>query len=96
MTSLNGEKIYSDDGKTWKYVSDDSLVSEQLFKRKCGHCKKYPTEEGHDGCLGTLKNVMNACCGHGVESDMYVQKWDGDCIRGAECIKIFENGGLDA
>ena len=38
----------------------------------CGKCKKGPTKEGHDGCLGTLPGVMNACCGHGDINDAYV------------------------
>ena len=43
----------------------------------CVKCKKEPTEQGHDGCIGTLpsKDVMNACCGHGSDSMAYVQRW---------------------
>lgn len=41
---------------------------------KCEHCGKGVTKEGHDGCIGTLPDgVMNACCGHGVNSSAYVQ-----------------------
>lgn len=44
------------------------------YKKKfCQHCKKNRTPEGHDGCMGTLKNVMNACCGHGENRMAYVQ-----------------------
>jgi len=39
----------------------------------CSHCKRYRTIEGHDGCIGTLDNVMNACCGHGEKAMAYVQ-----------------------
>ena len=42
-------------------------------KQFCGHCKKHRTKEGHDGCIGALKNVMNACCGHGENKVAYVQ-----------------------
>lgn len=31
------------------------------------------TIQGHDGCIGTLEGVMNACCGHGQDSCAYVQ-----------------------
>jgi hypothetical protein len=51
----------------------------------CAHCKKLPTKEGHDGCLGTLPgSIMNACCGHGDNSQAYIQYWDRNIIRG-EC-----------
>jgi hypothetical protein len=42
-------------------------------KQVCGHCEKKRTSEGHDGCIGTLENVMNACCGHGESNLAYVQ-----------------------
>ena len=44
----------------------------------CSKCKKEPTNEGHDGCLGTLQGpIMNACCGHGNDSQAYIQYWNG-------------------
>lgn len=42
-------------------------------KQKCGHCGLSRTKKGHDGCIGTLNGVMNACCGHGQNSMAYVQ-----------------------
>jgi len=63
----------------------------------CVKCKKGPTREGHDGCIGTLPatNVMNACCGHGCDSGAYVQFWDEPRISGAEAIRYIEdNRGL--
>lgn len=42
-------------------------------KEKCGHCRLRRTKQGHDGCIGELEGVMNACCGHGEESTAYVQ-----------------------
>jgi hypothetical protein len=42
-------------------------------KEFCTHCKKYRHKEGFDGCIGKLKNVMNACCGHGENNMAYVQ-----------------------
>ena len=38
-------------------------------KRPCIKCNKSPTKEGHDACLGTLKDVKYACCGHGNEDE---------------------------
>ena len=42
-------------------------------KDKCGHCGLCRTSEGHDGCIGTLEGVKNACCGHGEVTKAYVQ-----------------------
>jgi len=42
-------------------------------KEVCGHCNLKRTTEGHDGCIGTLPNVMNACCGHGEIKAAYIQ-----------------------
>lgn len=39
----------------------------------CAKCHRLPTAEGHDGCLGTLPGVWNACCGHGNPREAYVQ-----------------------
>ena len=54
----------------------------------CGKCRKVPTLEGHDGCLGILPggNIMSACCGHGRESMAYIQYYSRVIIRGEEAI----------
>ncbi len=72
--------------KTWRYSDTKQNVSENQ-RRKCGHCENEETKEGHDACLGTLPGIMNACCGHGVEGDAYVQYPSGDCMRGIEAVE---------
>lgn len=59
---------------------------------RCAHCGELPTPEGHDGCVGTLPEsvVMNACCGHGRDSQAYVQYWGGEIVRGAQAIEQIE------
>lgn len=53
----------------------------------CIHCKKGPTKDGHDGCLGTLPGpIMNACCGHGTNSCAYIQYWNRSRISGDTAI----------
>lgn len=53
----------------------------------CAKCNKGPTIEGHDGCLGTLPgNIMNACCGHGNDSQAYIQYFCGKRIAGDEAV----------
>ncbi len=69
------------------YCDTGELVAENWQKRPCGHCDKHNTPEGHDGCLGTLPGVMNACCGHGEEAQAYVQFWGGKDIRGKKALK---------
>jgi len=69
-----------------EYYTSDMIGSGQ--HGICAKCKKEPTKEGHDGCLGTLPGVMNACCGHGQANQAYVQFWDRICIRGRSAIII--------
>ena len=58
----------------------------------CVKCKKGPTPMGHDGCLGTLPGpIMNACCGHGNDSQAYVQFWNTPRISGQEAIDYINN-----
>ena len=65
----------------WVY-SDTKEKVELNKNRKCGHCDLHNTKEGHDGCIGEIKNLMNACCGHGNIDEMYIQFLDGSCISG--------------
>ena len=44
----------------------------------CDKCGEVPTAEGHDACIGTLPNIMNACCGHGGRNEPYVQFYSSD------------------
>lgn len=69
-----------------KYYTPDLAGSGQFGI--CIECKKPPSPEGHDGCLGTLpgKDIMNACCGHGLDKQAYIQFWGGLIIRGDEAV----------
>lgn len=60
----------------------------------CAKCGLPPTPEGHDGCLGTLPGpIMNACCGHGNDSQAYIQYWESEAggerviINGEDAVK---------
>lgn len=59
--------------------------------RPCGHCGLPNTDEGHDGCIGTLPNVINACCGHGEVGSAYLQFEDGSELRGQEALLWVSN-----
>lgn len=79
---------------TWRGYAIEVVDGEWVFsdtkeptvgnKRACGHCKQAPTPDGHDACLGELPGVRNACCGHGVTKEAYLQMFDGSILRGAE------------
>ena len=76
---VDGEWVYSDTGDSTADTHED---------RGCGYCNLSATKEGHDGCLGTLKGVMNACCGHGDNAEAYVQFLDKTSVRGEDAIDI--------
>jgi hypothetical protein len=75
---------------------------EGVGKEVCGHCNLKRTPEGHDGCIGTLENVRNACCGHGEYNMAYVQfdhpDYDKDSnkvrIEGIEALKYIKENSL--
>ncbi len=77
-------------GVRWVYGDTGGLVSDDP-ERDCGFCNLQQTPEGHDGCLGVLPGVMNACCGHGDDSTAYVQSFDGTCVRGEKAKELFGN-----
>lgn len=58
----------------------------------CAKCGLLPTKEGHDGCLGELvdPDIMNVCCGHGDNSQAYVQLWSDreNPVRGEPAIAL--------
>lgn len=72
----------------WYYDGTDELVSENYKTKPCGNCGKEYTKDGHDGCLGNLIGIMNACCGHGNIDESYVQFWDGEVISGEDATFI--------
>jgi hypothetical protein len=88
---MHGHKMrYNYDTECWYYVDTGEILHPHAKPtRPCPKCGLRPTEEGHDGCLGTLPGVRWACCGHGVEgaylvwNDGWAYYWDanGDCIE---------------
>ena len=89
MNYFRGHQIRLHNGR-WEYSDSGELVSKSWKNRPCGHCGKSNTKEGHDGCLSILIGVINACCGHGVESDAYVQFAGGRSVQGKQAHMIQE------
>lgn len=81
MSKFRGHEIEKKNGR-WFFCDTGQPVDETWEERPCGHCELPNTPEGHDGCLGTLLGVMNACCGHGVTGEAFVQFPDGKRIGG--------------
>lgn len=84
ISFLRGHNIYFDES-IWRYIDNNEPTVNNA--RPCGHCKKDDTKEGHDGCLGMLPGVMNACCGHGIDDGAFVQFWNKEIIRGKRAIE---------
>lgn len=81
---LRGHPIYYKYGK-WFYKDTKTKTLGNV--RGCGYCGMNNTKEDHDGCLGTLPNVINACCGHGIDNDAYIQFDMNNIIHGLDAIK---------
>lgn len=83
---FRGHNIERTNGK-WIYSDTKQPVPTTWQDRPCGHCGRHNTPEGHDGCLGTLPDVVNACCGHGETKEAYVQFTDKTILRNKEALK---------
>ncbi|WP_421811733.1 hypothetical protein [Flagellimonas sp.] len=66
-----------------------------IGKDKCDHCGLARTPEGHDGCIGSLDNVANACCGHGETKSAYVQFFHPDYKDNPNAKRISASEALD-
>ena len=77
--SRGHEVVYIKDKREWIYTDDGSKHNNKE-PRPCKKCGRYPTEEGHDSCLGHLEGVKYACCGHGILGKAYVVLEDGTRI----------------
>lgn len=68
-----GHEIVCDEADLWRYCDTAQPVPENP-SRDCGRCGQPPTAKGHDACLGEIPGAANACCGHGIQADAYVQR----------------------
>ena len=78
---------FDESTQLWRYSDDDSTVKDNWQDRPCGKCGESFTEDGHDPCIANLPGVMNACCGHGDDSEAYIQFECGESINGVEAAK---------
>lgn len=75
-------------GNEWRFAHTNEPTVQTWKDLPCGHCGLHATTEGHDGCLGELPGVKNACCGHGSQTDAYIQFPDGSIERGQDAINL--------
>lgn len=75
----------------WMFVDTGDLIT---VDRPCGRCGLDRTKERHDGCLGTLNGVVQACCGHGTLDDAYVDYSNGSKLAGLDAMKLFRELGV--
>jgi hypothetical protein len=75
--------------RKWVYADTNQEVSKNK-NRDCGYCGKSNTKNGHDGCLGELPGVINACCGHGNIQECYVMFSDKKIIRGWQAMEYIK------
>lgn len=87
-SKFRGHGIENIDGE-WFFTDSKKPVKENKGI-PCGHCGKEDTKEGHDGCVGVLSGVMNACCGHGQRDEAYVQFLNGNIVRGNSAVIIMK------
>ncbi len=86
-----GHPIYLDEAsQLWRYEDGDAAVRDCWKTKDCGRCEKPFTEAGHDPCIANLPGVRNACCGHGVDADAYVEFDDWRRKTGDEAVRFFE------
>lgn len=85
--SRGHEIIFNEDINKYFYADNGEEFHDQ---RPCAKCRKMPTKEGHDACLGTLPNVKYACCGHGVWEGYVVLFSDGGNITLKEYFSKYE------
>ncbi len=76
-----GHRIIKVGHNDWTYADTGEPTLSDPF-RECGHCNLPNREDDHDACLGEIPGLMNACCGHGVDDDAYVQFSDGSVLQG--------------
>lgn len=63
-----GHKVFWDEkSKNWFYEDTLELMNNERY---CKRCNKKPTPEGYDACLGYIKGVTSACCGHGLRKEV--------------------------
>ena len=71
ISHSRGHTIFYD-GRDWRYCDNNKKLQDE--KRPCIRCGCYPTREGHDACIGTIKKAESVCCGHGLHEKIFIKR----------------------
>ena len=88
-SKYRGHKMVELSDGTWVYLDNKEKVSNDIF-RDCVKCGLPSTKEDHDGCLGTLKFAINACCGHGEMDEARIQFQNKFVLKGIFAIVLMK------
>jgi hypothetical protein len=91
-SKLNGYEV-EHNGKEWVFSDNKESTIATHKDRPCGNCLKFPIKEGtesYDACIGKVKGLMNACCGHGCEKEAYAQLEGGLILQGRDAVNYFK------
>lgn len=69
-THIRGHLVETYNGKDWYYVDTKELYNHN--DKSCVKCGLFAKHNEPDPCLGMLKDVTFACCGHGIKGEDYV------------------------
>lgn len=78
------------DGDEWVYVDTGHEVTSNP-NRICSHCSMSNRLDDFDPCIGFLTGVSNACCGHGIAINAYVQLECGTVLRDNDAVLFIDS-----
>jgi len=79
---LRGHLVFQDTDGKWYYA--DTRENVKKTPRPCKRCGAHFPLGKVDPCLGKLRGVKFACCGHGVSQQAYIVFDNGLRIEGFE------------
>lgn len=75
-------------GNKWTYTGGDPVHLISGSERPCAACGRVAQQGGPDPCLGRLKGVAAACCGHGHTEDAYIMFHNRITLRGEDALRL--------
>jgi hypothetical protein len=78
-----GHEIEYVHGCRWQFVDRFPLR-----ERPCAACGQQVGFGAPDYCLGKLRGVRAACCGHGRSEDAYIVFENGYTVRGEDALRL--------
>ena len=73
---------WDEEKEKWLFEDSNEPVGETYADRPCKKCLRPFGKDDHDPCIKNLPGVSNACCGHGDDTQSYIQFRNGVTVRG--------------